>query len=140
MTATVWPGSQEPLLLLDVSRSVLPRLRPGFARDLTADVLVIPHHPHAHLSIHDGAGSLFLHDRILATASVPASWRAGDNAILAILPSPPPDPAARVWHDSLRDGAIHRTARAWHAAPAEDRFLTLLTEGVALVAEIDIRA
>jgi hypothetical protein len=142
LTATVWPGGEEPLLVLDVSPSAVPGLRPGFVRDLTGDLLVIPHHPHAALLTRDDVGTVVLHSRAVATAPLPTWWRTVSSAILAVLPNPSHDHSLWIWQDFLGDNtgfpACGRGGRP--SASPVDRFLRLLTDGVALVAEIDVRA
>ncbi|MCP2323603.1 hypothetical protein HDA40_002110 [Hamadaea flava] len=127
--------------MLDVSSSTIPRLRPGFVRDLTADMLVIPHHPHAILHVGDGRGTLVLRQQAVAAVRLPSSWAHLDTTILAVLPQPPREPALRVWQDHPGDDTrlpdIDQRARG--SSPA-DRFLQSLDAGVALVAEIDVRA
>jgi len=148
LIAAYWPGTDQPLLLLEVDPSAIPRLRPGFVRNIDGDSLTIPHHPHAALRANTTMGTLAIHGHDLATVTLPASWAITTTAVLAVLPTPQPPPSsdrhprARPADLGPRPGSPEAGPGATRTGrmPPAHRFLHLLEAGVALVAEIDVQA
>ena len=117
LTATWWPGSDHPLLVVEVDDTALARLRPWFARKLD-DHVEIPRHPDARVRRSDRGVCLYIgHTRIGGTVAAQPSWLAEPSCTVGLLPA-----------DLTRGDCLTVAAQ----------FAVLLDLGHALVAEVPL--
>jgi hypothetical protein len=87
LTATWWPGSDHPLLVVEVDDAALAQLRPWFARKLD-DHVEIPRHPDAGIRRGKRGACLYIgYTRIGGTVAAQPSWLAEPSCTVGLLPA-----------------------------------------------------
>jgi len=116
LTATWWPLSDDRLLIVEVARSQLPKLRPWFNRHVGVDT-DIPWVPAVKVMAIGDNACLMLAGATIGSARASAEWRSGETCMV---------------------GVVARGLIDANPLTVAEQFLALLDVGQALIAEVPL--